>query len=201
MKNVVIFFADGFEEVEAVTPLDYLRRADVQAVSVSCGSGKEVTGAHGIGVICDLTVREALARFPSGADAVVCPGGMPGASNIASSKDAVSLILKTRDSGGITAAICASPIVVFSRLGLLTGKTFTCYPGMEGDVEFWAGPGYEALMAASTKTNRAVETDGRLITGQGPGAAEEFALALIAAVGGPAAADTVQRAACLRPPR
>jgi 4-methyl-5(b-hydroxyethyl)-thiazole monophosphate biosynthesis len=196
MKNAVIFFADGFEEVEAITPLDYLRRAGVAVTSASCGKGKEVTGAHGVKITCDATVAEALGKFPAGADAVVCPGGMPGAANIASCKEAAALIEKTRDGGGITAAICASPAVVFARLGLLAGKTFTCYPGMEGNLAEWGGA--ESLTAGCRKADKAAVVDGNLITGRGPGAAEEFTLALVEALAGKPAVETLRKQACLR---
>jgi 4-methyl-5(b-hydroxyethyl)-thiazole monophosphate biosynthesis len=198
MKQVIILYADGFEEVEGVTPPDYLRRAGITVTAVSCSDSLEVTGAHGLKIVADKTIGGALGAK---ADAVVCPGGMPGASNIAASAGAVELIQKIRKAGGITAALCASPIVVFAKLGLLTGKTFTCFPGIEAAAEKWAGPDYQKLLAGSTKTMNAVEIDGKVITGQGPGAAEEFSLALIGALEGKTAADAVQKDSWLRQPR
>jgi 4-methyl-5(b-hydroxyethyl)-thiazole monophosphate biosynthesis len=198
MKSAIVVFADGFEEVEAITPVDYLRRAGIQVATVSCGEGLEVPGAHGITVRADKNAREAVDFLP---DAVVCPGGMPGAANIASCGEAVSLILKARDSKKITAALCASPIVVFAKLGLLAGKTFTCFPGMEDQARQWAGAEADKLMRGGAKTMRAVEVDGTVITGQGPGAAEEFALALIGELLGADAAQKIQKESWLRPPR
>ena len=198
MKNAVVLFAEGFEEVEAITPVDYLRRAGIQVTTVSCGTELDVTGAHGITVRADKNVRGIGDFLP---DAVVCPGGMPGAANIASCGEAVSLILKARDSKKITAALCASPIVVFAKLGLLEGKTFTCFPGMEEQARQWAGAQAETLMKGGVKTMRAVEVDGTVITGQGPGAAEEFALALIGELLGTDAAQKLQKESWLRPPQ
>jgi 4-methyl-5(b-hydroxyethyl)-thiazole monophosphate biosynthesis len=198
MKNVIVLLAEGFEEVEAITPVDYLRRAGIQVTTLSCGQELGVTGAHGITVRADKNAREAVDFLP---DAVVCPGGMPGAANIASCEKAVSLILKARDAKKITAALCASPIVVFAKLGLLAGKTFTCFPGMEDQVRQWAGAEADKLMQGSVKTMRAVEVDGTVVTGQGPGAAEEFALALIGGLLGPDAAQKIQKESWLRPPR
>ncbi|GMO50596.1 MAG: DJ-1/PfpI family protein [Treponemataceae bacterium] len=195
--KAIILLADGFEEIEAVTPADYLRRAGVEVITAACSSKPEAEGSHGIRIIADALVKD-ISLAP---DAIVCPGGMPGASNIAKCKDAVDLILKTRDAGKITAALCASPIVVFAKLGLLAGKTFTCFPGMEASTEKFAGSDAAALMRGSSKTMNAVEIDGNVITGQGPGAAEEFSLALISALLGKAAAEKVQKESWLRTPR
>ncbi|MDR1922340.1 MAG: DJ-1/PfpI family protein [Candidatus Adiutrix sp.] len=201
MKQALILYADGFEEIEGVTPFDYLRRAGISVAAAACSPRLEITGAHGLTITAGLTAKDALKQYSSAPDAVICPGGMPGASNIAACQEAVELILKTQAAGNVVAAICASPIVVFAKLGLLRGKTFTCFPGMEEQAEQWAGPDHKKLLENSKKTMNPAEIDGKLITGQGPGAAEEFSLALIRELLGQDAAEKVRKEAWLRVPR
>ena len=168
MKSVVVLLAEGFEEVEAVTPIDFLRRAGCEVTTVGV-TGDTVTGAHGIPVITDVGVGKCDGTF----DAVVVPGGMPGASNVAASPEAISLISPVKDDGGIVAAICAAPAVVLAPNGFLDGKVATCYPGYEsgfGDAEF--------------REDRVV-VDGDTITSRGPGTAAEFALQLVNTLVGP----------------
>jgi 4-methyl-5(b-hydroxyethyl)-thiazole monophosphate biosynthesis len=167
-KKALVFLADGFEEVEAVTPIDYLRRAGIEVTTASAGGSRTVTGAHGLPVVADSLITE----LPEGAawDVLVCPGGMPGASNIAASAPACALLKAQAAAGRLIAAICAAPAVVLSPLGILRGRRFTCYPGMEkgaGDAQWSAGR---------------VVTDGNIITSRGAGTAGEFARAVIGAV-------------------
>ena len=162
MKRVVVLLAEGFEEVEAVTPIDFLGRAGCE-VTVAGVTGKTVTGSHGIPVAADAGVTECTGTY----DAVVVPGGMPGASNVAASEDAVSLISRVRDDGGIVAAICAAPGVVLAPNGFLDGKTATCYPG------------YESNFGETKFSEERVVVDGSTITSRGPGTAAEFALKLV----------------------
>lgn len=162
MKKVVVLLAEGFEEVEAVTPIDFLRRAGCE-VTVAGVTGDAVAGAHGIVVRTDARVSECS----DGYDAVVVPGGMPGASNVAASSDAISLISRVKTEGGIVAAICAAPAVVLAPNGFLDGKTATCYPG------------YESGFGDTTFSEERVVVDGKTITSRGPGTAAEFALRLI----------------------
>ncbi|WP_059370269.1 DJ-1 family glyoxalase III, partial [Treponema endosymbiont of Eucomonympha sp.] len=178
VKRVLVFFAEGCEEIEAVTLVDYLRRASAGVISASCSDSLALIGSHGIKLCADTTAARAF-KETGAFDAVVAPGGMPGAANIAACPEAVSIIEKTRDAGGITAAICAAPVVVFAKLGLLAGKTYTCYPGMEREFPKWAGADWEKRTAYSVKKETACWQDGNLVTGEAPGAAEPFALLLV----------------------
>ena len=146
-KRAIVLLADGFEEVEAITPIDYLRRAGVEVTTVSIGGSRAVTGSHGIPVTADAVLAdiapEAAASQSGSApspdasrlpDALLLPGGGVGADNLAASAAAGALITAQLDSGKIVAAICASPAVVLAPLGILKGRRFTCYPGLEGTV-------------------------------------------------------------------
>jgi 4-methyl-5(b-hydroxyethyl)-thiazole monophosphate biosynthesis len=163
-KRALIFLAEGFEEVEAVTPIDYLRRAGVEVTIAAVGDGEIVTGSHGI------PVKATLGNLTKGAaswDAVILPGGMPGASNLAASKELGAFLKEMAAAGKWVCAICAAPAVVLSPLGLLAGKNFTCYPGMESQVTgaLWSGD--------------RVVIDGNIITSRGAGTAGNFAAAII----------------------
>lgn len=166
MKTSYIFLAPGFEEIEAVTPIDVMRRAgmDVKTVAVAAG-GTSVTGAHGVPYVADMTID----RLPADVDAewLVLPGGMPGATNLVGDPKLAALL--TSFPGNI-AAICASPSVVLGALGLLEGKRATCYPSMES----CSRPGV-------IFTGAGVERDGRFITGRGPAMALDFAAAIVEA--------------------
>lgn len=195
---VVVFLADGFEEVEALTPVDYLRRVGVSVVTASCGASLQVCGSHGITVLAD-SLASAVAEGKVGAvDAVVVPGGMPGASNVAECRDALSIVDSVRKDGGFVAAICAAPVVVLARTGLLAGKKYTCYPGMERQLEKWCGPDWEALSVGSDYTGGRCVRDGKLLTAAGPGAAEEFAVELVRLLAGDSAAESLKAGSLLR---
>jgi 4-methyl-5(b-hydroxyethyl)-thiazole monophosphate biosynthesis len=187
-KKVLVFLADGFEEVEAVTPIDYLRRAGIAVLIAAIGKEKAVKGAHGISFTADTTIAELKKKgsFNSDAwDGVFVPGGMPGASNLAACKDAGTFYKDMSAAGKLTAAICASPAVFLAPLGLLAGKRFTCYPGAEGQVKggSWSGD--------------PVVVDGNLITSRAPGTAAAFALALIEKLTGPGEVKKLREAALL----
>lgn len=174
MKTTYIFLAPGFEEIEAVAPIDVLRRAQMPVKTVSILSDPEVVGAHGVPYVADMTIAE----LPANVDAewLILPGGMPGATNLVKCEPLASLL---KSFGGNIAAICASPAVVMGALGLLKGKKATCYPGMESyaaDVEF---------------TGAGVQADGRFITGKGPAYAVRFAAAIVEASCGPEVAQGV----------
>jgi 4-methyl-5(b-hydroxyethyl)-thiazole monophosphate biosynthesis len=169
-KKALVFFAEGFEEVEAVTPVDYLRRAGIEAVMVSIGRTTQVQGSHGIQIKADAVLDELEKQGkldPAGWDAVILPGGGKGAENLASSPEVGSFVTAMSGEGKLICAICASPAVVLAPLGLLKGRDFTCFPGMEGRVS-----------GASWKEDRVV-IDGKLITSRGAGTAGEFAAAII----------------------
>ncbi|MDR3277115.1 MAG: DJ-1/PfpI family protein [Treponema sp.] len=170
-KKALVLLADGFEEVEAVTPIDYLRRAGVAVTVATVAGSLAVRGSHGITVTADAL----LSGLGSGGwDAVVLPGGMPGASNLAASAPAGQILRDTAAAGKLVAAICASPAVALAPWGLLDGRRWTCYPGME-DRAFAAAP---ALKAGWTDIR--VVTDGNIITSRGAGTAGLFATAIIA---------------------
>ena len=184
---VLVFLAEGFEEIEALTPVDLLRRAglDVKTAAVGHPDGSRVvTGSHGIPVTADAAAEEFAECVP---EAVILPGGMPGAKNL-DENGVVDAILKraAADPDCVIAAICAAPMVL-GRRGLLRGVRATCYPGFEGELE-----GAEVLRA-DTPEGRAV-TDGRFVTACGMGAATEFALALVKILKGEDAADKLRTA-------
>jgi 4-methyl-5(b-hydroxyethyl)-thiazole monophosphate biosynthesis len=191
-KKAAVLLAAGFEEVEAVTPVDYLRRAGIGVVTAAVGERAEVAGSHGVPVRADATLEElvkqagGLAGLCESLDAVIIPGGMPGASNLAASPGVSALIRAMARDGKLVAAICASPALVLAPLGLLEGRRFTCYPGMEQGLE-GAGPWSEGR----------VVTDGNFITSRGAGTAAAFAIAIIGRLAGEAAGTQVARSVLL----
>ena len=159
---IVVLLANGFEEIEALTPVDMLRRAglDVKTVGIS---GKTATGSHGISVVCDALPEEIdLSKVTM----AIFPGGMPGATNLDSSEFTDKIISAVINNGGHLAAICAAPLV-FGRRGLLDGKKATCYPGFENE------------LVGATYTDCAYVTDGNITTAKAMGAALDFAEELI----------------------
>lgn len=160
---IYMLLADGFEEVEALTPLDLLRRAGKEVLTVSITDERAVTGAHGITVLADLTADEI--SVPSD-EMLILPGGMPGTKNLDASPITDRLIRETVASGGHLAAICAAPMILGKR-GLLVGKRATCYPGFENE-----------LQGATVLSVHAV-TDGNVTTATGAGAAIPFAEELV----------------------
>ena len=177
---VVLFLADGFEEIEALLPLDLLRRAGVRTVTVGLGV-REVRGAHGITVLADAD------RVPDGdIDMVILPGGMPGAANLDASDMVTDTLARVSARGGYLAAICAAPMVLGHK-GYLKGKRAICFPGFEGE-----------LIGADVQNDAFVVRDGNVITAKGMGVALDFGLALVAALKDDATA-TALRAAVLAP--
>jgi 4-methyl-5(b-hydroxyethyl)-thiazole monophosphate biosynthesis len=165
-KKAIVLLADGFEDVEAVTPIDYLRRAGIEVSTVSISESLTVTSKWGgIKMIAGTTLTDA--KQGGGWDAVILPGGMPGASNLAASKETGSLLKDMAADGKLICAICAAPALVLAPLGLLSGKKFTCYPGME-----------EKVTNGRWSDDRVV-IDGNIITSRGAGTAGEFAVAII----------------------
>jgi len=155
------FLAEGFEELEAIAPLDILRRAGVEVQSVGIG-GRIVTGSHGIAVTCDITSKEINREACEG---VILPGG-PGRTNLARSDEVLEMLRITAQRGGMIAAICGAPEIL-GLLGLLEGKRACCFPGCEKD-----------LLGAEIFYDPVV-TDGNIITSRGAGTAILFALALV----------------------
>lgn len=173
MKTACVILADGFEEVEAITPIDYLRRAGVE-VSILGVGGQRALGSHGIEVGCDTVLDSA---DPALFDLVVVPGGGVGARNLAASRAAIDLIRRHFDEGRLVGAICAAPAVVLhGACGILAGRRFTGYPGTE-----------EQVKGATFVADRVV-MDGNLVTARAAGCAGEFARALVAVLVGKQAA-------------
>ena len=191
MKGVYIFFADGFEETEALTTIDMLRRGGVDIKMVSITEEKAVRSSHKIFVTTDMTFSEFLSvvelEGTTEKDVMVFPGGMPGSTNLAAKKELMDLMTRHYAEGGSVAAICAAPSVVLGLLPDLEGKTMTCYDGFE-DVLINKGVNH---------TKEGVAKDGRIITGRGAGHTVSFGLEILAHIKGRAAADTVARSIML----
>ena len=162
---IYVFLADGFEEVEAITPIDLLRRAglDVVTAAVSDRNDNIITGSHGIPFVCDIHIRDAVTE---GLEAVILPGGKAGTARLTEDSAVASLVRFCFDNGRIIGAICAAPSVI-GGMGLLKGKTAVCYPGWE-----------DKLIGAKIADVPAV-TDGNIITARGAGASLEFSYELI----------------------
>ena len=176
---IYMFLANGFEEVEALAPLDLLRRAGCEVTTVGIG-GDMIVGSHRIAVqadIPDTMFRDARPEM------IILPGGMPGTKNLDASRTVDTALRAAASSGAYLAAICAAPMVLGKR-GYLEGKTATCFPGFE-----------EHLAGATLAQNGVrVVTDGKVITAAGMGVAVEFGLALVRALKGDDAADALRRA-------
>ena len=166
MKKVYVFLADGFEDVEALIPIDVLRRGGVDVTTVSISDFPLVQSAHGVNIEADIMFEQG--DFTD-ADLLFLPGGMPGASNLFEHKGVCKAVVDQFAAGRKVAAICASPAVVLAPLGILEGKRATCYPGFE-----------KALKEAeATYTADLVTVDGNVTTGEGPAAAFPFAYELL----------------------
>ena len=168
MAKIYVFLADGCEEIEALTPVDLLRRAGEEVCTVSVMGRKEVTGSHKITILADETIEEG--EFEDG-DMLVLPGGMPGTLNEEASEQVQAAITYCAEQNRYLTAICAAPSILGHR-GLLNGKHAVCYPGFES-----------ALTGAEVGTEGVVQ-DGNIITARGAGVAIDFGLALVAALCG-----------------
>lgn len=167
-QTVLIVLADGFEEIEAVTPIDVLRRAALE-VTVAGVEKKEIVGSRGLKIVADILLSE----YKGLPDALILPGGSPGAENLRKSAAVQKLLTQMQDQQKWIGAICASPAVVLAPAGILDGKKATCYPG------------YEKQFGRQTVFEETrVVRDGHLITSRGPGTAFEFSLALVEALRG-----------------
>ncbi len=163
MAMIYVFLAEGFEEVEALTPVDCLRRAGQTVQTVGVGS-PVIQGAHGIPVRADITADEI--RLDDALEMIVLPGGMPGTINLGESADVQKAVAFCAEHDRWLTAICAAPTIL-GKNGLLRGKSATCYPGME-----------DQLLGCNALQQPVVQ-DGKIITGRGPGAAMDFALKLV----------------------
>lgn len=174
-RAALVPLAPGFEEIEAVTIVDVLRRAGVRVVTASLGD-LQVEGSHGIAVRADGSLDAVLStneRF----DAVVLPGGMPGAARLRDDPRVRTLLASAAARGAVTAAICAAPIAL-EAAGLLAGKRVTAYPSFR-----------DQLVSAAERCEADVVEDGAVVTGSGPGAALAFSLALVARLVSPEVAQ------------
>lgn len=162
-KHVVIFLANGFEEIEALTPVDVLRRAEVKVTTVSISNSLEVNGSHQITVKADTTFDR---MDFSEVSTIVLPGGMPGAKNLKNHAKLNDLLIQFSKEGKLIGAICAAPIIP-GALGLLKDKNATCYPG------------FEDQLIDARPTDQLTVYDGNLLTGKAAGASMRFALQLV----------------------
>lgn len=165
MAKVYEFLANGFEDVEALIPLDVLRRGGVEVVTVSVMGTEQVETAHGVTILADACFEDVDL---SDADLLLLPGGMPGASNLYAHEGLCEALRRQHAAGRRLAAICAAPAVVLGQLGLLQGRRATCYPG------------FEQLLGGATYTGELCTVDGTITTGEGPAAAFPFAYELLA---------------------
>lgn len=164
---IYMFLANGFEEIEALATLDILRRAEIEVQTVSL-DGSVVTGTHGIKVYADIPLCEVNKDILSG---VILPGGMPGTTNLLNCDKVLDLVRFSYDSGFVTAAICAAPMI-FGEMGLLQGEMATCYPG------------FEKHLKGAKLTDEYAVVSGNIITGKGAGAAFEFAFKIVEKIKG-----------------
>ena len=178
MKTMYVFLAEGFEEIEALAPVDVMRRAGLSVTIVSVTDNLVVKGSHGIPVVADVLFNE-----PDYADAALLflPGGLPGATNLAAHEGVCALLTsKAAQDEVIVSAICAAPLVL-GGLGLLQGKQATCYPG------------FEDTMLGATYTAAKVTVDGHVFTACGPGAAWELGFTFVEHFCGVEKADELRK--------
>lgn len=164
MKKVIVPLANGFEEIEAISIIDVLRRADIDVTTVYVAGQSVIEGAHGVSVTADKSIDELsnLGEF----DGIVVPGGMGGVNNLIASKAVLEIIADFNNAGKLTAAICAGPMVL-EAAGILSGVEASCYPGLEDELK-------------SAKISEDVITiDKNVITSRGPATAIHFALGLV----------------------
>ena len=172
------FLAQGFEEVEAIAPIDMLRRAKLDVKTVGVGA-KTITGSHGIPFVCDLTDGEIA--LDGALDGVILPGGMPGTLNLEKSETVQAALDYCNLNGKLICAICAAPSVLGHK-GLLQNKEATAFPGFEAD------------LLGAVLSDKYVVTDGNVITARGAGVALDFGFAIIAALRDKPTADKIKAA-------
>lgn len=180
MSKIGVFFAEGYEEIEALTVVDLCRRAGIETQMISVTEGKCVTGSHKIPVMMDLLIEEV--NFAS-LDMIVLPGGLPGTTNLEAHAKLMEKVDEFAETGKYVAAICAAPSVLGHR-GILKGKTACCHPGFEQELD-----GAEVSF-------KSVCVDGKVITSRGMGTAIDFALAIVEVFCGREEADRLVTAIC-----
>ncbi len=167
MTKVAVMLATGYEEGESLFVVDIMRRAGFECDSVSI-EGEQVTGCHGITALADVVFDGSLDAY----DAVVVPGGLPGASNLAECEPFVTALRKMYDDGKLVSSICAGPMSL-DEAGILDGKRFTCFPSRK-----------DSIGTKGTWADELVVQDDNVLTSQGPGTTLHFAYALVDALGG-----------------
>ena len=181
---VYLFLADGFEEIEALTQVDYLRRAGIEIRT--CGiDGTEITGSKGIPVRADMPIEQVTLQDT---DMIILPGGLGGVKGISENDTAMNLIRGAYAAGIRISAICAAPTILAAE-GMLSGRQCICYPSMTDELEACGG---------IVCHDSAVVCDGTFITAKAAGASEEFSFAIIAALKGKQAAEAVRESICAR---
>lgn len=173
---IYVFLAPGFEEMEALAPVDILRRAELDVCTVGVGS-RTVTGSHGITVAADLCDSDAA---PDDMEAVVLPGGMPGTLHLEQSQTVMNFLDYAVKVNAYIAAICAAPSILGHK-GLLEGKEAICFPGFEQE------------LAGARLSSQTVAVDGKIITAKGAGAAVDFGLALVECLKNKARAELLRK--------
>lgn len=175
MKKILIILAQGFEEIEAIIPIDIFRRLGIETIIAGLDD-EIITGSHGVAIKTDVL----FANYNELPDAIVFPGGMPGAENLANSAKVKDLILRMNSGKKLIAAICASPALVLAPTGILNSKTATCFPGLEKN-----------FSSAIKFTEDKVVQDANIITSRGAGTAFEFGFKIAENIVGKAKSDTV----------
>lgn len=179
---VYMLLGTGFEETEAITPLDLMRRAGIEVLTVGV-NGQTVFGGHGIGIQADITIDQ---MDLTNLEMIVLPGGLGGVNSVRASQSAMDALQFAWENDKFVAAICAGPTVL-ADLGITNGKNTTCYPGCE-----------EGMGSANVDAGAACVRDGKVITGASAGCAIPFGLELIRALVGDEAANTVQKQIVIR---
>ncbi len=168
MAKVYEFLATGFEEIEALIPLDVMRRAGIDFTLVSLTGDLIVKGTHGVGIKADCLFEDV--DFED-ADLLLLPGGLPGATNLNEHEGLKNVLLSQNEKKKMIGAICAAPLVL-GGMGLLRGKQATCYPG------------FESYLLGAYYTHELVTVDGNITTGEGPAAALPYAFSLLSSLKG-----------------
>lgn len=178
MAKVYEFLADGFEEIEALSPVDVLRRGGVETVTVSIMGRREVVSAHGVTVVADLMIEEA--GDISDADMLLLPGGMPGSTNLRDHQGVIAALQRQAQAGKRVGAICAAPLVL-AHAGLLHGRRATIYPGMA------------AHLGDAIYEEKLVVEDGLITTAEGPAAVLPYSYRLVSYFRGDEAAQSIAK--------
>ncbi|MCQ2378260.1 MAG: DJ-1/PfpI family protein [Victivallaceae bacterium] len=177
-EKILVVLADGFEEIEALGAIDVLRRMKFVVTPASLDGKTQIVGCHGIAVAADTALKNCKS---SDFNAIVLPGGMPGAENLRRNETLRFLLQSFAAEGKIIAAICAAPMVL-AQAGVLAGKRFTMYPG------------FEAFLGGLVPSEKSAEIDGNIVTGRGPGALFDFCAGIASALGVPEVVSPVYQA-------